>query len=184
MPQKLLLWFNHAGLILVSAGLYAFAFRASDSLSQHFAFSHSTSWVFIPAGVRMLLALILLEMGAIGVALGTVWIDYGLHESLDHFYHWGTATIAGVSAYISTLISQRLFKLQADLSQLSVSKLLGISAVYSVISPLMHQTWFVWQGKTEDFLYSTAMMGIGDFFGTLIVLGVIQALLRGFKSPA
>jgi hypothetical protein len=175
---------NQVGLILASAALYAFAFRVCGSLSQSFAFSHATSWVFIPAGVRMLLALILMEMGAIGVALGTLWIEYGLLESMDHFYSWGTAMIAGFSAYVSTLISQKIFKLQSDLSQLSATKLLGISAIYSIISPLMHQVWFVFQGKTEHFLQSTAMMAIGDFFGTLIVLGGIQALLRVLKSPA
>jgi hypothetical protein len=172
------------GLILASAALYAATFWANESLNQYFAFSHSTSWVFIPAGVRMMLALILMEMGALGVALGTLLIDYAMHDDMAHFYNWGTACIAGLSAYLSMLLSQRLFNLQSDLSQLSLKKLLGISAVYSVISPLMHQTWFVFQGKTEHFLHSAVMMAIGDFLGTLIVLGLIQTLLNWFKRPA
>jgi hypothetical protein len=177
-------WLARGGLIVASAVLYAVTFRASDSLSQQFAFSHSTSWVFLPAGVRMLLALILMELGAVGVALGTAWIDYEWHDSLDHFYNCVTAMIAGGSVYLSTLISQKLFRLQSDLARLDVSKLLGISAVCSIVSSLMHQTWYVWQGKTEHFLPSLAMMAIGDFLGTLIVLGLIQTLLRWIKSPA
>ncbi len=184
MNNQKIEWHHMGALILASAVVYAATYWVTDNMTEWFAFSFATSWVFIPAGVRMLLTLILLESGAVGVSLGTIWIDYQLHHSLDHFYNEVTACIAGGSAYISTLIAQRLFHLQSNLSQLNVTKLFGVSAVYSIVSPLMHQTWYVWQGKTEHFWPSLGMMSIGDFLGTLIVLGAIQWLLRGIKKLA
>jgi hypothetical protein len=171
-------------LILLSAAVYSGMYWLTDAVSEHFKYSFSTSWVFIPAGVRMLLSLVLLAEGSLGVVLGTLWIDYGLHHSWDHVYNGITALIAGGSAYLSTLISQRLLHLQPDLSQLNAFKLLGIAAIFSLVSPLMHQIWYLWLGKTAHFLDSTAMMAIGDFLGTLIVLGGVQTLWRWFKSKA
>lgn len=182
MNNQKIEWQHMGALILASAVVYAATFWITNTLNEWFEFSYATSWIFIPAGVRMLLALVLLEWGGIGVSLGTLWIDYQLHHSMNHVYNGVTACIAGGSAYLSTLIAQRFFHLQSNLSQLNAIKLFGISAVYSIVSPLMHQTWYVWQGKTEHFWPSLGMMAVGDFLGTLIVLGAIQWLLRAIKK--
>lgn len=165
-------------LTLFSACIYYLAYLSSYQLSAYFEFSHATSWVYLPSGVRLLLVLILMESGAVGVFLGTLGIDYLVNQSNDHLYNWITAMIAGVSAYLGLLVAHQWLKLKEDLARMKSGQLMGVCLTFSVISPLMHQTWYTLRGETEAFWSSALVMSIGDLGGSIIVLGAIHWLWR------
>ena len=165
-------------LVFVAAFTYYFAYLSSYQLSQFFQFSHSTSWFYLPSGVRLLLTLILMGPGALGVMLGTLAIDYIYHDSHDHLYNWVTASVAGLSAYVALLLAQRMFRLEATLARLSQLNLLGICMVFALVSPLMHQIWYRLNHNNESFLSSFAVMALGDLGGSVLVLYAIQWLMR------
>jgi hypothetical protein len=165
-------------LTLIAALIYYLAYLTTYQLSSLYEFSHATSWVYLPSGVRLLLVLILMESGAVGVTLGTLAIDYFFNLSLNHAYNWITAVIAGASAYLSLRLAQHWLQLNRDLSSLNQPKLFGICVVFSVISPLMHQIWYALDGDTPDFWPSLAVMALGDLGGSVISLGALYWLLR------
>ncbi|MDI9330269.1 MAG: hypothetical protein QM527_02925 [Alphaproteobacteria bacterium] len=164
--------------VLFAALVYTITYIFSFNLSESFEFSHATSWVFLPSGVRLLLVLTLLGQGAMGVWLGTLLIDYVYMESSDHLYNWVTAAVAGGSAYISLKLAQNRLGLGANLHQLTQAQLMGICMIFSVLSPLLHQIWFWLHGDTYSFIQSWAVMALGDLGGSMIIRGGMFILLR------
>ncbi len=175
-------WLDEMVLVAVAALIYLFSYLSSYQLSSLYEFSHSTSWVYLPSGVRLLLVLILMESGAIGIFLGTLTIDYYHHLSLNHAYNWITASVAGASAYLGLKIAQHGLKLRDDLSKLTQWQLMQVCLIFSLVSPLMHQIWYWWHGATEHFWYSVAVMAVGDLGGSVIVLGALYWALRLIRS--
>ena len=165
-------------LALIAALIYYFAYLSSYQLISSYQFSHATSWIYLPSGIRLLLVLVLMESGAAGIFLGTLAIDYFFNLSPSHQYNWITAFIAGSSTYLSSQLAQRVFHLNKDLSALNQRQLMGICVVFSVISPLMHQIWYLIDGETQSFWSSLAVMSVGDLGGSVITLGFIHWLLR------
>lgn len=165
-------------LTFIAALIYYFSYLSSYQLSSLYEFSHATSWIYLPSGIRLLLVLILMGSGALGIVLGTLAIDYFFNLSTDHVYNLVTAIVAGSSAYLSLRLAQQLFKLQHDLSSLKQAQLFGICVVFSVVSPLMHQIWYWMDGETPLFWRSLAVMALGDLGGSVIVLGSIHWLLK------
>jgi hypothetical protein len=53
--------------------------------------------------------------------------------------------------------------------------------LFALMNGLLHQVWFVWMDKTQDFLASTLAMGVGDWFGTVLVLATASLGIQIFK---
>ena len=94
--------------------------------------------------------------------MGSLALNYVYHMSPLHDYNWVTATVAGLSVYVSLLVSKKWLKLNDDLSQFTLSQLMGVCVVFSVISPLMHQIWYGLDGETPHFWSSLLAMVVGD----------------------
>ena len=181
MSRREASWLNEMVLVVIAALIYFFSYLSSYQLISLYEFSHSTSWVYLPSGVRLLLVLILMQSGAIGILVGTLAIDYHHHLSFNHAYNWITASVAGASAYLGLKIAQHGLKLRDDLSQLTAWQLMQVCLIFSVVSPLMHQIWYWYHGDTEHFWHSVAVMAVGDLGGSVIVLGALYWALRIFR---
>jgi hypothetical protein len=55
---------------------------------------------------------------------------------------------------------------------------MGVCLIFSVVSPLAHQIWYTIDGETAQFWPSFAVMALGDWNGSLIVLGALYWVLR------
>ncbi|MEY2805450.1 MAG: hypothetical protein RL657_2786 [Pseudomonadota bacterium] len=186
MSARLQTWHEFLILSFFSGLIYFLAYLSSYQLSVSYEFSHATSWVYLPSGVRLLLVLVLVGPGAFGIVLGTLFIDYLHQGSTDHVYNWITALIAGGSAYLGLKLAQRLLRLQQDLKQLTQTQLMQICLIFSVVSPLMHQIWYAVHGDTQQFWHSAAVMALGDLGGSVIVLGMLYwslRLVRALRNP-
>ena len=182
MPRRESSWLDDGILALIAALIYFLSYLSSYQLSALYEFSHATSWVYLPSGVRLLLVLVLMELGAIGILLGTLAIDYYLHLSQDHAYNWITASVAGGSAYLGLKLAQRGLKLRDDLHRLNQWQLIQVCLIFSVVSPLMHQTWYWIHGDTEHFWFSAGVMALGDLGGSVIVLGALYWALQLYRA--
>ena len=77
--------FEKTALILLSAFLFVSFFELNDWLFDFFEYSEGINWVFLPAGFRILLVLVLGLPGALGIILGTWFIASKLFNlSLIH----------------------------------------------------------------------------------------------------
>ena len=71
--------------------------------------------------------------------------------------------------------------MDTDLHQLSARDLLKISVLFALTSATLHQLWFVLNERTENFLDSTAVMSLGDWFGTALILSFASYALSFYK---
>jgi hypothetical protein len=172
----------HVSLVLVCAVIYFFAFQLNDFLFGDLQFSAGVNWVFIPSGLRLLLVLVLSQLGAIGIALASCAISY-LHGSPDsHLFNLVTGVISGATPLIARYVALHTLKLNVDLSGLTGQNLFKASLLFALISAFTHQIWFVWQGATTDFIASALVMAIGDWLGTVLVLALASVMIKLYRQ--
>ena len=168
-------------LISIAAILYAVSFLINSYVMGSFSFSLGVSWVFLPAGLRLLLTLLFDKNGAIGIAIASIAISLGFYFE-DPVLGIGAGIISGLAPYIAKLIVFRSSPLGSDLSQLDAKQLLNCIFVFSIVSPLMHQAWFSLHHKDGLFFEHLGVMIIGDLIGTFIVIYFAKAVIFLYKK--
>jgi hypothetical protein len=174
---------TQAALALVCAVAYFYAFQLNLYWFNLFEFSPGANWVYIPSGLRLLFVLVLLETGALGIAAASLFINY-LGTPDAHAFNIVTAILSAGAPYVSRLISVHFLKLSPQLSGLTSAGFFKISVMFAIVSAVLHQIWFYWQGVTDNWLYSTLAMGVGDWLGTVLVLAFASLMIKGYKFMA
>ncbi len=135
----------------------------------------TTSWIFLPAAVRLLVVLLWRWWGAVGLLLGALLTNVSV-------FGWLTpqslvvATLSAAAPCVAVELGRRWLDIAVTLqgiTAVSLLKLLGISAAISVI---LHGSYF-WLSGTAGAIGDVVPMFVGDVIGTLIVLYVTRALL-------
>lgn len=168
--------------ILISALLYALAFGINSFLMDSLTFSVGVNWVFLPAGLRLLLTLLFGFSGAIGIALTSVLIAINFYFQHDLISGIGAGLIGGLAPYFANLFVFKNLSLTSNLETLDGSKLLNCIFIYSLISPILHQAWFFIRGINDNFIEQVGVMFIGDLVGTLIVIYLAKIAIHSLKN--
>ena len=171
-----------AWLVLACGIAYFYAFQLNAYWFDHWLeFSHGTNWVFIPSGLRLLFVLVLASTGATGIALGSIAINYSFADPSTHVFNIVTGLISGTAPYVARHLSITWLQLDTHLANLTSRTFLKVSVLFGVVNALMHQVWFYWIGHTENFMGSAAVMALGDWLGTVLVLATASLLIRLYK---
>lgn len=165
-------------MVLGSALLYFYAFKLNFELFDWLEFSHGVNWVFLPSGLRLLLVLVLIEYGSLGIVLASIAINYFFKADGDHVFAIVTGLISGLAPLLARKIAIDFFHLSVELEGLTSKVFFKLTVLFAIISPVLHQLWFFWNGKTENFIASTLVMAVGDWFGTVLVLAVASLLVK------
>lgn len=56
--------------------------------------------------------------------------------------------------------------------------------MFAFVSATLHQIWFYWNGRTENWLNSSLAMGVGDWLGTALVLAFASLVIKCYKLMA
>ncbi len=172
---------TQALLVLICAVAYFYAFKLNLYWFDWIEFSHGANWVYIPSGLRLLFVLILARIGGVGITLSSIFINYTLGDADAHVFNIVTGLISGASPCIARYLAIRWFHLDPLLFNLTSPDFFKISVLFALMNGLLHQVWFVWMDKTQDFLASTLAMGVGDWFGTVLVLATASSGIQIFK---
>jgi hypothetical protein len=165
-------------LIVIGCGvLYAYAFKLNFYLFEHFAFSQFVNWVFIPSGLQLLFVLIFLELGAIGVIAGSIFIQY-TNAPDAHLFNIVTSIVSGGSPLLAQGIAKRLLGFDITLTGFNAQLLLKVSVVFALVSPVLHQIWYFFAGRVENLVTDTVVMAAGDWFGTVLVLATASYIVK------
>lgn len=159
------------------AAAYLAMFWLNQLIFASSRFSEGVDWVFLPSGVRLACVLVFMHWGALGVALATAAISWQPQAEGAVLTASITGAISGFAPWLARWLYLRVTGIGTDLAQLSSATLLGMAALFAVITALMHQLWYWSRGMTEDLLQSTAVMALGDFVGSLIVLYALKLAL-------
>jgi hypothetical protein len=167
-------------IVLFCAVFYVYAFELNQYLFAHLTFSQGVNWVFIPSGLRLLFVLVFWEAGAIGIVIGSVYVNYTFTPD-THLFNWMSGLLSGVSPLLAHAIATRLFGFDVSLSGFHAQQLLKVSVLFALISSVLHQGWYFFAGKTEHVISSVAVMGLGDWLGTVLVLTAVTYAFKVYR---
>lgn len=176
------MYWRTAGVVLVTAFFYTALFEVNHFFFSSFSFSKGVDWIYLPSGLRLVFILVFGVWGALGIVLSSAAISLDYYFKGDYQVALLTGLISGLSPLLARKLCIDFIKLDVNLEQLNAPTLLKISAIFAVVSPVIHQLWFAARGQTQDFISSTAVMALGDFMGTIIVLYCAKFLLNAIHN--
>lgn len=130
---------TQALLVLICAVAYFYAFKLNLYWFDWVEFSHGVNLVYIPSGLRLLFVLIMPRLGAIGVALSSIVVNYSYGDTEAHVFNIVTGVMSGVSPYIARYLARRWLSLDPLLVNLTGRDFFKISVLFAVVNALLHQ---------------------------------------------
>lgn len=149
-------------------------------LFSHLVYVPGISWVYLPAGVRLLATLLFAEAGAIGLLIVSWAMGFVYYFPDDPVRAFAGGILTTLAPYGVYRYARHRYELHSSLARLTPRRLLLLILLYSAASPLLHHLWFFLRGDEAGFESLFAMF-VGDLLGTLLVVYAIKAAL-GFLS--
>ena len=173
---------HHAAQVLGTIVLFLAMLWLNEWLFRRLEFTPGISFVYLPAGMRLLCTLLFAEDGACGLLLVSWLVDFLYFFPQDFERAFVGGILSTAAPWLVYRGARRFWGLDATLRNLTPRQLLGLTLAYSVASPLLLHLWFAWRGQ-DDLLRGFAAMAIGDLTGTLIVLYALKGLLALLPRP-
>lgn len=162
--------FETTALTLFSAVLFVGFFHLNDLIFSIFKYREGISWVFLPAGFRIVLVLVMGLPGALGLMAGSWFIDRELFTQ--------NAALAFLNGVVGGLTPWLVMKflihrqwLDPKLQSLNALLLLKMTLIFAATSALVHQlVWLVLDRPHLNIWVDIWPMFMGDALGTLLML--------------
>ena len=168
-------------IILISSLLYGLSFSINTYFLDYFSHSLGISWIFLPAGLRLLLTLMFASSGAIGIAISSILISIFFYFD-DLVLGIGAGIISGLAPLLARYLAFKGMDLRTNLDALNGPKLINCILIYSLISPLLHQALFTALNSDNLFLANLGVMVIGDLIGTIIIVYAAKLIIFRIKN--
>ena len=171
--------FEKTALTLLRAVLFVSFFKLNDWLFVFFEYSEGINWVFLPAGFRIILVLVLGLPGALGIILGTWYIDSAMFNGHTAVLAFVTGLVSGLTPWLVMKYLQHRQWLSPQLHALTASKLLNITLIFSAASALAHQfVWWLLDRPEFNIWIDIWPMFLGNVLGALLMLYGFKFLLE------
>lgn len=166
---------EQTALALTSAVLFVLFFQINGWVFANLAYEEGISWVFLPAGFRVILVLVLGLPGAVGLVLGSWFIDSALFAADNWLFPFLNGLVSGLTPWlVMRFLSQRGW-LGPQILSMSAQRLLQVTLIFSAASAISHQLlWWLFDRPQANILVDVWPMFIGNALGALL-------LLYGFK---
>lgn len=158
--------------------LYTSLFFLNNWAFSALEFTAGVNWLYLPAGLRLLLVLMFGLSGASGIAFGSASISMLVYFQDDPFTGLVAGLISGFAPYGVQALMQRFANLQRNLADITAISLLQLALFYSFATSFGHQVWYTLRGVTTDFWASVWPMFVGDLLGTLLILYSAHAVIK------
>lgn len=171
MKLTLQIVLEYAALTLGSAVLFACFFQVNAWLFADLVYRENVSWVFLPAGFRIILVLVLGLPGSLGIALGTWYLDRELLSTGTTRLVMLNGLVSGFMPYLVMKFISKGKSLNQLMQELTAHRLLNFTLIFSAANSVAHQlVWALHQGSTVNILVDVWPMFIGDTLGALLML--------------
>lgn len=151
-------------------------FQVNMSLFSHLKQTHYITWIFLPAGLRMVTILLFGEIAILGLFAGALLSGFILQIGLSTAIV--LSLISAINPYISVSISKRFLKIDDLLSNLSAPQLITLSLTSALFSGICHNIYFYYMHMSKQPLVDTVGMFTGDFIGCLLLLYIFSITIK------
>lgn len=158
-------------LTLGSAILFLGFYCLNDWFFSNLIYRDGVNWIFLPAGFRIILVLVLGLKGALGIVLGSLFISRELFNQ-----NWGdvalvNALLSGFTPWLVMKVMVHRRTLSLNLGQLTSQELLNFTLIYAAASAWLHQaSWSMMGWRDVNLWVDVWPMFVGDTLGALIML--------------
>lgn len=161
---------------LLSAATYSLFYLLNLSITTSITPVYGAHWIFLPAGVRLLLTLVFPISGPLGIGIAAFSIAYFLRLPGQLITALGIGITVGLAPYICRIIVIRQFKILPDLSNISITKIFNCTLVFSAVSALLHHSWYVYRGLRSSGFDGFWIEFVGNTIGTFLVLSFFKII--------
>ena len=174
---------EQAALALTSAVLFVSFFVFNEWIFSSFQYSDGINWIFLPAGFRVILVLTMGLPGAIGLMLGSWYIDSASMTSTAWFFPFINGLVSGFTPWLvmQFLIRQRW--LSPQLGQITASRLLQVTIIFSAASAMSDQlVWWSLEKPDANIWVDVWPMFVGNALGALLMLYGMKFVIDRMRS--
>lgn len=158
-------------LALLSAVLFVGFFELNDLIFHPFEHKQGINWLFLPAGFRVILVLVLGLPGALGLMLGSWYIDMGLLDGPNPLLSFLNGIAGGLTPWLVMKYLQKQRWLSDQLQSLNPLQLLNLTLATSATSAAAHQMVWHWLERPLTNVWVDVWpMFIGNVTGALVML--------------
>lgn len=154
-------------------------YRLSMWIFALFQYNDRISWIFLPAGIRILVVLLLGWRGVGGLFIGAILTNDA--TNLQHILI--LSAISALAPMLAMKICKRLFDTPFTLQGLTAKNLLCIAVLCAIFNSGFSVTKF-WLGGRATNIYGVFPMFIGDLSGAMIILILASYIARIFEGQA
>lgn len=178
MKHRIVFLAEWALMVLVSAFLFVEFFRLNDLLFASLEYASGVNWIFLPAGFRVLLVLVLGLPGALGIVLGNLWLDQSHLNASAWLGTVLTGLASGLGPWLIKCWMESRGLLNRQLQQITASRLLNFVLIYAVVNAVSHQLirWNFQHDTSKPWLDVWPMF-IGDVLGAMAMLYAMKLAL-------
>lgn len=173
---------EQAVLILVSAVLFVTFFLINDWVFASLEYSEGISWIFLPAGFRVILVLVLGLPGAFGLMLGSWFIDSASFTATNWFFPFFNGVVSGLTPWLVMKYLTHRGWLGPQLQAMTAQRLLQLTLIFSAASALSDQlVWWLLERPEAKIWIDIWPMFIGNALGALLMLYGMKFVLDQWR---
>ena len=177
--------FEKTALTLISAVLFVGFFQLNNWAFSIFEYSEGISWVFLPAGFRVILVLVLGLPGALGLMLGSWFIDRDLFTQDGATLAFLNGVVGGLTPWLVLKYLTYRRWLRPLLQSLNVLQLLNMTLIFAAASALTHQlVWLLLERPHLNIWVDIWPMFVGNALGALLMLYGFKFVLDRLRRKA
>lgn len=173
---------EQTALSLISAFLFVLFFQLNAWVFASLEYSAGINWVFLPAGFRVILVLVLGLPGALGLMLGSWVIDSAFMTSEVWFFPIFNGIVSGLTPWLVMVYLTAKGWLGLEILSISPARLLQVTLIFSAASAISDQlVWWLLEKPDANILVDVWPMFVGNALGALLMLYGFKFAIDRFR---
>lgn len=153
--------------------LWVCFYHLSQWTFTYFEYNPRVNWVFLPAGIRMMVVFIFGRLGVLGLFIGSALTNEA-QLCADVF---GLSAVSALSPMLALLACRWFFALPSSLTGLSARQLLAFTLMGALMNAVFSHLYFAYTNTGSS--YSAIFpMFFGDLLGSLLVFLLVSKVLQ------
>jgi hypothetical protein len=167
---------NNLLIALLSGVIIFLSLKLNRALEPLVLLAPGICWLFLPAGVKLLLVLMGRFPAVVGMFFSSLLVGMSSWTDKD-FLTIVYLSFISVACYPgATTICQKWLGILKDFDQTQYWHIAVLSLIATLMDVLIHNIIYFWQGWVDvsDYLSKTVFVATGDFLGGFVVIALFR----------